>query len=119
MKTWLADWKVALAMGAAAVAAIAMVAYAFFRPAEPPEEPVAKRMFGPRARPIPDTRSRHLVSYSYAISGVTYHTAQDITRLEGQIRFERLVTGQPASIKYDPANPSDSIIVADDWSGLR
>ena len=32
---------------------------------------------------------------------------------------QRLVTGQPASIKYDPANPSDSIIVADDWSGLR
>src|SRR5580692_6996400 len=147
-KTMFADWKVAVGMGAAAVAAIAMVAYAFFRPAEPPEdierkrrlqlnqigriaegqvvelvehppeEPAAKR-FGSRARAVPDTRPRHLVSYSYAISGVTYHTAQDITGLEGQIRFERLVTGQPASIKYDPANPSDSIIVADDWSGLR
>jgi hypothetical protein len=145
-----ADWKVGLAMGAAAVAAIAMVAYAFFRPAEapedterkrrlqlnqigriaegqvvelvehPPEEPVApSRLFGSRARAVPDMRPRHLVSYSYAISGVTYHTAQDITGLEGQIRFERLVTGQPASIKYDPANPTDSIIVADDWSGLR
>src|ERR1035438_4884626 len=79
----------------------------------------APARLGPRARPIPDNRPRHLVSYSYAISGVTYHTAQDITGLEGQIRFERLVTGQPASIKYDPANPSDSIIVADDWSGLR
>lgn len=150
LKTLLADWKVALAMGAAAVAAIAMVAYAFFRPAEPPEETERRRrlqlnqigriaegqvvelvehppeepgpskgLFGSRAKPLPDTRPRHLVSYSYAISGVTYHTAQDITGLEGQIRFERLVTGQPASIKYDPSNPSDSIIVADDWSGLR
>ena len=149
MKILLVDWKISLGMAAAAVAAIAMVAYAFFRPSEPPQEterkrrlqlnqigriaegqvvelvehppaePVAKRMFGPRAHPILDTRPRHLVSYSYAISGVTYHTAQDITGLEGQIRFERLVTGQPASIKYDPANPSDSIIVADDWSGLR
>ncbi|HEX4380071.1 MAG TPA: hypothetical protein VH022_08570 [Candidatus Acidoferrum sp.] len=144
-----ADLKVALGMGAAAIAAIAMVAYAFFRPAEapenlerkrrlnlnqigriaegqvvelvehPPEEPAPKRFFGPRAQPVVDTRPRHLVSYSYAISGVTYHTAQDITGLESQIRFERLVTGQPASIKYDPANPTDSIIVADDWSGLR
>jgi hypothetical protein len=150
LKTLLADWKLVLAMGGAAVAALAMIAYAFFRPAEPPhnierkrrlhlnqigriaegqivelaehppEPPGAgKSVFGSRARPIPDSRPRHLVSYSYAISGVTYHTAQDITGLEGQIRFERLVTGQPASIKYDPANPSDSILVADDWSGLR
>jgi len=78
-----------------------------------------KGFFGTSAKPLPDTRPRHLVSYSYAISGVTYHTAQDITGLEGQIRFERLVAGQPASVKYDTANPTDSIIVADDWSGLR
>lgn len=78
-----------------------------------------KKLFGPRARPLTDARPRQMVTYSYAISGVTYHTAQDITGLEGQIRFERLVAGQPASVKYDPSNPSDSILVADDWSGLR
>ncbi len=66
-----------------------------------------------------NNRARQLVSYSYAISGVTYHTAQDITGLESQVRLERLVAGQPASIKYDPSNPVDSILVADDWSGLR
>lgn len=76
-------------------------------------------LFGSKARPEAAARNRHLVSYSYSISGVTYHTAQDITGLEGQIRFERLVAGQPASVKYDASNPSDSIIVADDWSGLR
>jgi uncharacterized protein DUF3592 len=72
-----------------------------------------------RSRPLPDTRPRHMVSYSYSISGVTYHTAQDITGLESQVRFDRLMAGQQASVKYDPANPSDSILVADDWSGLR
>jgi len=88
---------------------------------EHPPEPLAKPkpLFGFGARPLPDNQLRQLVSYSYAISGVTYHTAQDITGLEGQIRFERLVAGQPASVKYDPSNPSDSILVADDWSGLR
>jgi len=150
LKSLFADWKLVLAMAGAAIAAIAMIAYAFFRPAEEPEdierrrrlhlnqigriaegqvvelaehpaEPLEgrKKMFGSRARPLADARPRHLVTYSYAISGVTYHTAQDITGLEGQIRFERLVAGQPASVKYDPANPSDSILVADDWSGLR
>ncbi len=150
MKDLLADWKLLLAMGGAAIAALAMIAYAFFRPAADPEAEERKRrlhlnqigriaegqvvelvehppesnearkgLFGASARPLADMRPRHLVSYSYSISGVSYHTAQDITGLESQIRLERLVAGQPASIKYDPANPVDSILVADDWSGLR
>ena len=138
-----------LAMGAAAAAAVAMIAYAFLRPAENPEEIERKRrlhlnqigriaegqvvelvayapepratkgLFGSRARPLANLSPRQLVSYSYAISGVTYHTAQDITGLESQVHFDKLVAGQPASIKYDPSNPTDSILVADDWSGLR
>jgi uncharacterized protein DUF3592 len=150
LKALLADWKLVLAIGGGAIAALAMIAYAFFRPAVDPEETERKRrlhlnqigriaegqvvelvehppeakearkgLFGMGAGAPDARRSRHLVSYSYSISGVTYHTAQDITGLEGQIRFERLVAGQPASVKYDTANPSESIIVADDWSGLR
>ena len=150
MKELFADWKLVLGMGGALVAAVAMIAYAFFRPAVNPEDEERKRrlhlnqigriaegqivelverppesnearkgLFGAGARPLKDMRPRHLVSYSYLISGVTYQTAQDITGLESQIRLERLVAGQPASIKYDASNPSDSILVADDWSGLR
>jgi hypothetical protein len=62
---------------------------------------------------------RKLVCYSYSISGVSYETSQDITSLEGQRGLERIIAGQSASIKYDPSNPSDSILLADDWSGLR
>ncbi len=62
---------------------------------------------------------RRLVRYSYSISGVTYETAQDITGLEKRLRLERLAAGQPASVKYDPSNPSNSILVADDWSGIH
>jgi hypothetical protein len=146
----LLDLNIILAMAAAAIVAIAMIGYAFSRPAEsseaverkrrlhlnqvgriaegqivefaehPPEASTKpKTLFGFGARPLTDNQLRQLVSYSYAISGVTYQTAQDITGLEGQISFERLVAGQPASVKYDPSNPSDSILVADDWSGLR
>ena len=150
MKELFADWKLVLGMGGALVAAVAMIAYAFFRPAVNPEDEERKRrlhlnqigriaegqivelverppestetrkgLFGPSAKPVKDMRPRHLVSYTYLISGVTYQTAQDITGLESQVRLERLVAGQPASIKYDASNPSDSILVADDWSGLR
>jgi hypothetical protein len=61
---------------------------------------------------------RRLIRYSYSISGVTYETAQDVTGLEERLCLERLAAGQPASVKYDPSNPSNSILVADDWSGI-
>jgi len=89
--------------------------------AQHPAPPIERRrgLFGMGSQPLADDRPRSLVSYSYSISGVTYHTAQDITGLESQVKIERLVTGYPTSVKYDPSNPSDSIVVADDWSGLR
>jgi hypothetical protein len=62
---------------------------------------------------------RRLVCYSYSISGVSYETAQDVTGLEARVSFDRLVAGQPASVKYDPSNPTNSILLADDWSGLH
>ena len=57
-----------------------------------------KGLFGAGARPLQDMRPRHLVSYSYLISGVSYHTAQDITGLESQIRLERLVAGDMVEV---------------------
>ena len=60
-----------------------------------------------------------LLYYSYSISGVTYETAQDVSGLEEQAHLSRIVAGQHASVKYDPSNPSNSILLADDWSGLN
>jgi hypothetical protein len=62
---------------------------------------------------------RKLLHYTYAISGVSYETAQDITGLEERLHLARVAAGQIASVKYDPSNPSNSILLADDWSGLH
>jgi hypothetical protein len=70
---------------------------------------------GSTAAPV----SRQMVCYTYSISGVTYETAQDVTGLEERVHLTRIVAGQPASVKYDPSNPSNSILVADDWSGMH
>ena len=67
---------------------------------------------------VPDRRTL-VICYSYSISGVSYETAQDITSLSERAALGRLVAGQPASVKYDPVNPSNSIVVADDWSGVH
>jgi len=69
--------------------------------------------------PLGGNGLRRLVRYSYSIAGVTYETAQDVTGLEERLCLERIASGQPASVKYDPSNPSNSILVADDWSGLH
>ena len=63
-----------------------------------------------------DTR---LLYYTYSISGVTYETAQDISDMEERACLGHAVAGQAASVKYDPSNPSNSILLADDWSGLH
>ncbi|MGH9698387.1 MAG: DUF3592 domain-containing protein [Candidatus Acidiferrales bacterium] len=64
-------------------------------------------------------RAQKLLYYTYSISGVTYETAQDITGIEEQAHLGRVAAGQTASVKYDPSNPSNSILLADDWSGLN
>jgi hypothetical protein len=77
------------------------------------------RMFA-KNQPGADTSApQRLLYYTYAISGVTYETAQDITGLEERLHLTRVAAGQTASVKYDPSNPSNSILLADDWSGLH
>jgi hypothetical protein len=63
--------------------------------------------------------TQRLLYYTYSISGVTYETAQDVTGLEERLHLSRAAVGQTASVKYDPSNPSNSILLADDWSGLH
>lgn len=78
------------------------------------------------APPIPSLKSfratppssENLLCYVYSVSGVRYETAQNVSGLEERVSFSRIVAGQPASVKYDPVNPGNSILVADDWSGL-
>jgi hypothetical protein len=76
-------------------------------------------MLSRRAAAVPANGKQKLLYYTYSISGVTYETAQDITGLEEQAHLSRVIAGQPASVKYDPSNPSNSILLADDWSGLH
>jgi hypothetical protein len=83
-----------------------------------PEPKRAGKISKPRAAATANGNQR-LLYYTYSISGVTYETAQDITGLEERLHLTRVAAGQTASVKYDPSNPSNSILLADDWSGLH
>lgn len=64
-------------------------------------------------------RTIHLLIYNYDVSGVTYEASQDITHLQQQIDLRSRGFGQAASVKYDPQNPGNSIVIAEGWSGIR
>lgn len=66
-----------------------------------------------------DGRSSRTLYYSYSVSGVTYSAAQDLSPLIHHVKLEHCHEGAPASVKYDPHNPSNSIVVCELWSGLR
>lgn len=60
-----------------------------------------------------------LVGYSYDVSGVTYHVVQDLTPfLDVLPRDANLLIG-PAMAKYSTGNPGNSILVSEEWSGIR
>ena len=59
------------------------------------------------------------VFYSYTVRGVVYTASQDISQLREHIPVDpdRLIG--PVLFKYAPRNPANSIILCEEWSGLR
>jgi len=64
-------------------------------------------------------REAILLVYTYDVAGVTYEASQDVTHLRQFIDLYSCRLGLPASVKYDPHNPGDSIVISETWSGLR
>lgn len=60
-----------------------------------------------------------LILYKYEISGVVYECSQDVTPLQNFIDIHSARLGFPCSVRYDVHQPENSIIVAENWSGLR
>lgn len=66
-----------------------------------------------------DGRDLTLLLFSYRIGGVDYECSQDITSIPGMSDKSEILVGFPCSVRYQPGNPQNSIVVAEGWSGLR
>jgi Protein of unknown function (DUF3592) len=66
-----------------------------------------------------DGRTLNMLVYSYRIGGVDYECSQDITTLRDVLDPSQVRPGFPCSVRYQPGNPQNSIVVAEGWSGLR
>ncbi|HKD44962.1 MAG TPA: hypothetical protein VKD24_04840 [Candidatus Angelobacter sp.] len=60
-----------------------------------------------------------LLVFRYDVAGVSYEASQDVTSLRHRVDLHSCRSGLMTSIKYDPSNPGNSIVIAEDWTGLR
>jgi hypothetical protein len=60
-----------------------------------------------------------LIIYKYDVAGVSYECSQDVTNLRDHVNIYDCRLGFPCSVRYDPHRPINSIVVAENWSGLR
>lgn len=59
------------------------------------------------------------ILYKYEIGGVVYECSQDVSALRDHVKSEDLRLGFPCSVRYDIHRPENSIVIAENWSGLR
>ena len=60
-----------------------------------------------------------LILYKYEAAGVVYECSQDVTYLRHWINLHSCRLGLPTSVKYDPQNPGNSLVMSENWMGLR
>jgi hypothetical protein len=66
-----------------------------------------------------DGRTLTMLLFSYRIGGVDYECSQDITAMRDMVDSAEVRAGFPCTVRYQPGNPYNSIVVGEGWTGLR
>lgn len=59
------------------------------------------------------------VFYTYKVRGIEYDAAQEISQIRHLLPAEEHRLIGPLNLKYIPDNPANSIVIAEQWCGLR
>ncbi|MFN7923764.1 MAG: hypothetical protein U0Q16_26925 [Bryobacteraceae bacterium] len=76
-------------------------------------------MYGRRCDGMLTDASDESLYYVYSVNGVDYNASQDVADLRDHVPTDRSRIIGPVTIKYFVRNPADSLIVCEEWSGLR
>ena len=60
-----------------------------------------------------------LLVYRYGIGGVNYEVTQDISTLPAVAAEAARLVGRTISVKYEMKHPTNSIVICEEWSGIR
>lgn len=69
-----------------------------------------------------EAENAHMITmllFNYRIAGVDYECSQDISTMLDALDVSQVRAGFPCSVRYQPGNPQNSIVVAEGWTGLR
>jgi hypothetical protein len=58
------------------------------------------------------------IHYNYELRGIEYFTSQDVHALRGRLPSDPSRLIGPVSVRFEPANPANSIVLCEEWSGL-
>jgi hypothetical protein len=63
--------------------------------------------------------SEEQLFYTYSVGGVEYSATQDVSSIREHLPKDAAALAGPATVKYIPRNPANSIVICEEWSGLR
>ena len=115
---------VQLAIAAIGVATAGIAAYVLIRGRRTsPEERERKRRLAVNARGrliegvVTEARDG-AVFYTYSWRGIDYDCSQDVSAMAALIPPDAGALIGPATVKFDPRNPYNSIVLCESWSGF-
>jgi hypothetical protein len=114
-----------LALGALAAVLIALAAWIAFRMVRnnPEKRERRRRLYVNQHGRLGDALitevTDSLLYYRYTVHGVDYSASQEIATLRDRLPADPHRLIGVANLKYTPKNPANSILLCEDWSGLR
>ncbi len=70
------------------------------------------------AEPFPGGPIGPILLYEYEVAGVTYEAAQNVSAMAEVAAAAPYLPGQTTSVKYDPKQPTNSILACEIWCGI-
>jgi hypothetical protein len=115
--------ELAIVAGIAAVAIAAGSWLVMRRRKDPAERERIRRLAVNRSGRMADGNitdvADNTIYYSYKVRGVEYLASQDVSSLGDRVPGDLSMLIGPATFKYVPANPANSIVLCEEWSGFR
>ena len=126
------DWEIAAGLAATVVVAAAAVWLVLRKRPSADEVERARRQFLVQSGRLVDGmlldiyeveakagRRLTMLIFNYNIGGVNYECSLDITEMREVVNATEVQAGFPCSVRYQPGNPQNSIVVGEGWTGLR